>query len=174
MSDSPIRSQPRNYNLLSSTGFNFMIKKLPNVNFFTESINIPGKKIYHTDQVTPLVNIPLWGNKLLYNDLTVTFKVDEDFHNYEEISMWLDGLGQPSSIAQRYPLDTKERIGEGKLSDCIITITTNVKNSNMRFILRDAFPISISDIVFSSTQSNEEHIIATAIFKYMDMKLERV
>ncbi|MCX6783409.1 MAG: hypothetical protein NTZ20_05525 [Candidatus Levybacteria bacterium] len=168
-----IRSQPINLNFLHSTGFRFFVKKLPMTNFFTESINIPGKKITYTTQPTPNHDIPLWGNKLIYNDLTVTFMVDEDLKNYMEISDWLDGIGKPESFDQRKLLVKKERIFEGIRSDCIISVTTNTKNPNIVFTIKDAFPTSISDLIFSTSQSSEEHLAATATFKFAGITMER-
>jgi len=167
-------NQPTNLNLLHSTGFKFFVKKLPTTNFFTESINIPGKKITVLTQPTPNYNIPLWGNKLIYGDLTVTFKLDEDMKNYFEISEWLDGIGKPESIRERQLLNLKDQINEGILSDCIINIPTNTKNPNLVITVKDAFPTSISDLVFSSSQTSEEHLIATATFKFASIKMERI
>ena len=48
-------------------------------------------------QVTPLRDIPKPGTKLNYEDLTMTFIVDEDLANYQEIHGWLVGLGFPIS-----------------------------------------------------------------------------
>ncbi len=167
-------NQPTNLNFLHSTGFKFFIKKLPMTNFFTESFNIPGKKITVLTQPTPNYNIPLWGNKLIYNDLTVTFKIDEDMKNFFEISEWLDGIGKPESIMERRLLNSKEDISEGIVSDCIINIPTNTKNPNLVITIKDAFPTSISDLIFSSTQTNEEHLVATATFKFASIKMERI
>lgn len=167
-------NQPTNLNFLHSTGFKFFVKKLPTTNFFTESINIPGKKITVLTQPTPNYNIPLWGNKLIYSDLTVTFKLDEDMKNYFEISEWLDGIGKPESIRERQLLNLKDQINEGILSDCIINIPTNTKNPNLVITVKDAFPTSISDLVFSSSQTSEEHLIATATFKFASIKMERI
>lgn len=171
---SALDSQPSNYNFLSSTGFTFFVKKLPTTNFFTESVNIPGRRITTTQQSTPFINISLNGNKMVYNDLTVTFIVDEDLENYLEISTWLDGLGGPESYQQRAELISKNWKGEGKESDCIINILTNTKNPNVRVTILDAFPTSLSDFILSSTQTSEEHVVATATFKYKNIKIERV
>ena len=169
-----IHTQPINLNVMHSTGFRFFIKKLPMTNFFTQNINIPGKKITFTTQPTPNHDIPIWGNKLIYNDLTVTFVIDEDLKNYYELSEWLDGIGKPESFRERQILNARERIYEGILSDCIISIPTNTKNPNIVFTVKDVFPTSISDLVFSSTQTTEEHLVATATFKFASIKMERI
>jgi hypothetical protein len=35
-------NQPTNYNALSNLGFRFYIKRAPTLNYFTQSVNIPG------------------------------------------------------------------------------------------------------------------------------------
>lgn len=166
-----LTSQPLNPNFLSSNGYRFHIENIPNVNFFVQAINIPGKKIDIALQSTPYLNIPLAGNKIRYNDLTVTFKVDEDLQNFMEIYEWLDALAH----TENFDL-TKQFIDDnGSLySDALITLMDNNKNANIRIRVKRVFPISISDIIFSSTNSDEAHIVATATFKYQNIEMEKL
>jgi hypothetical protein len=168
---SALQRQPKNPNLLSSTGYRFHIERIPNVNFFCQGINIPGKKIEMSQQSTPLASINLIGNHLKHNDLTVTFKVDEDLQNFLEIYNWLDAAGHPESLE-----NTRQylNIYDNMYSDCMVTIMDNNKNTNIRMQIINAFPLSISDLIFSSTNTDESHLVATAIFKYERLKIERL
>lgn len=171
---SALNTQPQNLNLLSSTGFKFFIKKLPTTNFFIQSINVPGMKLAFTEQATPFLNINYYGDKLVYNDFAISFAVDEDLRNYLELRNWLEGLGRPSSFEQRQKLEQKEGISEGKRSDCTIIISSNNKNPNIEVQIQDAFPISVTDLTFSSTETTESHLISTATFKYTNIIIRNI
>lgn len=171
---SVLQTQPQNLNILSSTGFKFSIKKLPTTNFFCQSITVPGLKLAFTEQPTPFININYYGDKVIYNDFTITFAVDEDLRNYREIYEWLEGLGRPVSFEERRELDRKESILEGKRSDISILIATNTKNPNIQVNIQDAFPISISDLQFSATTRDEAFLVAAAVFKYTNISVQRI
>ena len=171
---SALNSQPQNLNLLASTGFKFFIKKLPIVNFFVQSINVPGLKLAFTEQPTPFLNINYYGDKVVYNDFAVSFAVDEDLRNYLELRNWLEGLGRPVDFDQRKKLDSKESINEGKRSDCVLVISTNNKTPNIEIQIQDAFPIALTDLTFSSTEVSESYLISTATFKYTNIIIKNI
>lgn len=166
--------QPDNTNILSSTGYRFFIKKLPVTNFFVQSFNIPGLKLIITEQPTMFNNINYYGDEVQYSDFNVTFLVDEDLKNYCEIRDWIESLGNPKGFQQRIDINNKEKIFEGKRSDCILTITNNKKNANIVVTVKDAFPFTLSDIFFQSTANNESFLVATAVFKYLNTEIKKV
>ena len=47
-----------------------------------------------------LKDIPIPGDKLDYDNLNITFLVDENLENYREIHGWLTGLGFPKDHSQ--------------------------------------------------------------------------
>ena len=56
---SVLSNQPSNPQFLSPVGFNFSIRKLPNVNYFAQSINLPGVQLGETILPTPFIAVPL-------------------------------------------------------------------------------------------------------------------
>ena len=54
--------------------------------------------------ITPVWNgfaaIPLMGDILAYEDLTITFIVDENLENYIEMHTWLTAIGFPENTKQ--------------------------------------------------------------------------
>ena len=99
-STSPLNRQPTKLDYSSPTQFRFIINQLPKVEYFTVAGNIPGLTLDEIDLGTPLKNIPLMGNKLTYEDLTITFIVDEDLQNYIEMHTWLTSIGFPKDSSQ--------------------------------------------------------------------------
>ena len=88
--------QPTKLDYASPTQFKFSILKLPKVEYFCTSVNIPGISLGgNPSQATPLKDVPLPGDKLTYEPLSMTFLVDENLENFQEIHGWLVGLGFP-------------------------------------------------------------------------------
>lgn len=166
--------QPENLNPLASTGYQFFIKKLPTTNFFCQAINIPGCRLFVSEQPTPFTNVPIPGHKLQYHDLNVTFQVDEELKNYYEIYEWIIQLGFPENYQQRRDLEKRERDFEGKMSDGHAIILSNTKNPNYKISFGGLFPISISDIVFDTRQTSEGFFAATATFKFYMLSFEKI
>ena len=90
---SPLNRQPTALDYSSPTQFRFLINQLPKVQYFTTEANIPGITLSDVELGSPLKNIPLLGSKLDYEDLTITFIVDENLENYIEMHTWLTAIG---------------------------------------------------------------------------------
>ena len=84
---------PSKFDYASPIQFRFKMTKLPNVEFFIQSANIPGISLGETSMPTPLKDIPMPGDKVSYQTLDVSFLVDENLNNYKELHDWLIGLG---------------------------------------------------------------------------------
>ena len=84
----------------SPVQFRFKCSKLPTVEFFCQTANIPGIGLGVADVDTPLKSIPFPGDKVTYQDLAISFLVDENLNNYKEIHDWIIGLGAPQNHTQ--------------------------------------------------------------------------
>ena len=81
--------QPTKLDYASPTQFKFSIIKLPKVEYFCTAANIPGVSLGGAlDQKTPFKDVPLPGDKLTYEPLQMTFLVDENLENFQEIHGW--------------------------------------------------------------------------------------
>ena len=98
--------QPAKMDYASPVQFRFKCTKLPQVEFFCQSANIPGISLGSGTQPTSLVDVPIPGDKITYQDLSITFIVDENLNNYKEIHDWLLGLGFPNKHQQFKDLQT--------------------------------------------------------------------
>ena len=79
------------------TKFKFQIAKLPRVEFNSIQANIPGITLTEITQPTRLMPVRIPGNDLTFDDLSVTFIVDEDLTNYRSVHDWMVGLAQVDS-----------------------------------------------------------------------------
>ncbi len=174
--------QPTNLNYLSPLGFKFSLRRLPMVNYFCQSVDIPAISMTPISQATPLAFLPKPGDKLIYDPLTITFRVDEDMRNYIEMVNWLEGLGHPNSLKQvrelsaSSPTATKQNVGtlQTLFSDATLTVLTSHKNPGLNVFFYDTFPTSLSALRFSSMADDVEYLEATATFSYRKYSLERI
>ena len=93
---SPLARQPDKLDYASPTQFKFGIHQLPKVEFFTLSANVPGISADTVTQPTPYKDIPIVGDKLTYENLSITFLVDEYLENYISLHNWMTGIGFPN------------------------------------------------------------------------------
>ena len=91
---------PSKFDYASPIQFRFKMTKLPNVEFFVQTANIPAIALGETSIETPLKDIPMPGDKVTYSSLDVSFLVDENLNNYKEIHDWITGLGFPQDHKQ--------------------------------------------------------------------------
>lgn len=164
---SAIDNTPSNRNFLSPLNFKFTIKKAPHVNFFIQKVNIPSMTIVNPQPNNPFIKTPIPGEHIDYGELNIVFKVDEDLQNYMEIRNWLVGLGKPENFEQYRALEEKEPIsGEGIYSDISLMILSSTKMPNYEVTYVDAFPVTLSELVFNTTDPDVNYIEASSTFKY--------
>jgi|TARA_R110000744_G_C19048590_1_gene527571 hypothetical protein len=183
---SPLSRQPTALDYSSPTQFRFLINQLPKVQYFTTEGNIPSITLDELELGTPLKNIPLMGSKLEYEDLSITFIVDENLENYIEIHTWLTAIGFPKDKSQFTDFRSKtsnvktSSRGESKdigdvrastpelamYSDATMTILTNKNNPIVECRFADVFPTSLSGLTYSQNQTDVEYLTATVTFKY--------
>ena len=96
----PIDRQPDKLDYLSPTQFRFGIHQLPKVEFFVQTCNLPGLTMNNTEIPNPFKNIPVMGEKIEYEDLNLTFLVDEYLENYLQLHQWLTAIGFPEKREQ--------------------------------------------------------------------------
>ena len=180
--------QPTSQDYASPTQFKFSILKLPKVEFFVTQVNIPGITLGTATQNTPLKNIPTPGDKLNYEDLTLTFQVDENLENYQEIQGWLVGLGFPRDYAEyrnltgagadRFPTSNSVSTEPGKVkfgtsdagatySDATLTILTSKNNAQLEVRFRDLYPTSLSGLQYDQQADDVNYLSATVTFNYL-------
>lgn len=158
-----------NKNMLSPVGFNFEIRRLPTVNFFVQSITLPGATLGVVEQPNPFRNIPVFGDKIDYSELEVVFKIDEDMANYLEIFDWITALGFPDRFEQFKQLSDRPRFSDERFySDATLTILSSGMNPNIQVYITDLFPTTLSPITMDARETDITYIEATATFRFQN------
>ena len=173
-----LANAPSNSAHLNPSAYKFNIRLIPNTTFFVQTANLPALSYSPSQVPGPFATINLVGGTLEYEDLMVTFIVDEDLTNWLEIFNWMIAITAPKNFEQyknRKESNENLRIDHGDLitSAELITLTNN-KNPNMQIIFDDVFPISLSEIQFDVTHTENTTITATVVFKYTTYRVETV
>jgi len=181
--------QPTKIDYADPTKFKFNILKLPKVEYFCTAVNLPGVSLADNySQPTPFRDIPLPGEKLSYDRLSMSFLVDENLENYREIHGWLRGLGFPGGYSEfktlldagedRFPTSKNSVLGDagrskfaapsqgGIFSDATLSILTSKNNAVVDVRFSDVFPISLSGLQYTQQAGDTDYLTATVTFDY--------
>ena len=158
-----------NKNMLSPVGFSFHVKKLPELNFFVQSVTMPGVTLPIFEQPNPFKAIPRIGDHLQYGELVVNFKINEDLGNYVQLYDWLKAIGFPDSFSQYAEVaeEGKQLTGDGIESDAYLMIMSSAMNPIIRIDFEDVFPTALGDITMDSRDTGIEYVETTATFKFL-------
>ena len=190
-----INREPSKRDYASPVQFRFKMTKLPLVEFFIQSANLPGISLGNATQVTPLYDIPIPGDKISYSSLDLSFIVDENLNNYKEIHDWLLGLGFPNNHTQfadlqttgsdRFPGSTKDTATVGRqpraplaeggtCSDATLTVlnSKNIAKTEIRF--QNVYPTSLSSLSYDVRQTDIDYIQANVSFQYMNYDIVQI
>lgn len=164
-----LAEQIQNRNFLTPSGFRFTHGKNQKVTYFCQSANIPGINLLTANQPTPFVQVPLPAG-FTYDDLNLTFLIDENLENYVLIQRWLRGLGVPDSFADREEFERLNRNNsDGKFmpfTDGTLSILNSNLKVNAQIKFEDVYPASLSTLRFETTGSDTDYFIAEVTFKY--------
>ena len=181
---SPLARQPDKLDYASPTQFKFGIHQLPKVEFFTLSANVPGITAGVVTRATPFKDIPLVGDKLTYENLSITFQVDEYLENYVSLHNWMKGIGFPTDrqefrtfrdVTSNTPASgktpTTDLVGKAipdraLYSDAYLMVLSNKNNAIVEVDFQNIFPISLGGLDFTQNVTDVEYVTATADFAY--------
>jgi len=196
MTDTNIQTrQPAKMDYASPVQFRFKIAKLPQVEFFIQTVNLPGISIGTATVPTPLYDYPVPGDEISFQSLDISFLVDENLNNYKELHDWISGLGFGKShddfadlqatAADRFPGSTKGSLvagveipaplSEGGIySDATLTIlnSKNIAKTEVRF--QNVFPTSIGSLSYDVQASDIDYLKATASFDYLNYDIVQI
>lgn len=150
-------------NFFSPLEFRVTIKRLSNVEFFTQRTMIPSISTTPIQQPTRFNPVFRTPDNVNFSNLDLTFIIDEDLNNYTEIFNWMLASAFPERHQQFKQIKESE---EGLFSDISVIIMNSKKNSNIEVYYKNCFPISLSDIQLNTTDQDVTYPEATASFQY--------
>ena len=191
-----INREPTKLDYASPIQFRFKMTKIPKVEFFVQTANIPGISLGTATVPSPLYDYPVPGDKINYQSLDISFLVDENLNNYKELHDWISGLGFPKNPTQfadlqatgadRFPGSTASSVATGSkrtpaplaeggtYSDATLTVlnSKNIAKTEIRF--SNVYPISLGSLSYDIKASDVDYIQVQASFGYLNYDIVQI
>ena len=151
------------HNPLLANYFEFSLSRVPNLEYFCQTVNLPGIVAGTDIQPTTFgipVNVPI-GNYRFQN-LQITFKVDEQMKNWLELWNWMKQIGNLNDTTSSLPYSSSGTDLTKTSSDGLLLLTNSVFSPKFKINFKNLYPTSISGLLFSSTLAESTEVIATA------------
>lgn len=137
---------------------------LPELSLTIQTYNIPGVSLNSPNQATPLVNIPLIGDKITNDEMAVTFAVDAGLTNWLSVRNWIISNADP-----------KQRVGikpEMVYTDAVITAYDSINQVIGHMRLVNCVPTALDGISSTTLMSETTTVTSTLMFKFERMDIE--
>jgi hypothetical protein len=164
---------PQNTNYLQPTKFLLTFDRISSAQYFCQEANIPGISQGSVTINTPTLDYQIAGQKLTYNPFNVTFTVDEEAQGYRDLHAWFRSFASPSMdernlLSKMQTVDKPQsKIGKVRNYDnAILTVLSALNNPLLRVQFYNVYPTSLSDIQFSTKDSADTILTATAGFAF--------
>lgn len=174
---SAVERTPINQNPLQPNKFQLNFARVPNIQFFCQTVNLPGVSLTEVPRNTPFVDLYSPGEKIVYDYLNVTFMVDEQLRSWFEIHDWIRAMTFPTkfeeykTLKQLSPFSKKEF---PQFSDAHLTILTSSNNPQYRIKFVDCFPTSLSSVNFSSQDGPDTIPTSDATFRFSYFDIDKM
>ena len=192
-----IDRQPDKLDYLSPTQFKFNIHQLPLVEFNSVGCNLPGINMGDAIFPTPFKQIPMMGDTITFENLTLQFIIDEYLENYITAHNWMTAIGFPKArkqfsdfktnksntpISARSSASTSSDIGDVQqaspnnalFSDATLTILSNKNNPIVNVLFRDLYPVAMSALEYNQAATDVEYLTASVDFAYQIYEIEEI
>ena len=182
--------QPTKLDYSSPIQFRLEILYLPLTEYFVQSANVPGLSLQTATVPTPLYDYPIPGDTITFDPFNISFLVDENLNNFNELHQWISRLGFAESHteyanllasgnpAQVTPSTTSKVSAplpeQGIYSDATLTIlnSKNIPKTEIRF--KNIYPTSISSLDYSVSGTDVNYITCNASFNYLGYTINQI
>jgi hypothetical protein len=191
---STVKTQPDKLDYASPTQFKFGIHQLPKVEFFSTAATIPAIALADVLVPTPFKSLPMMGDQLTYDNLSVSFIVDEYLENYLSIHEWMTAIGFPKNRTQfsEFKSNTSNTpsaasvksndIGDVQkpspsnalFSDATLTVLSNKNNPIVNVFFRDIYPVAMTGLSYNQGATDVEYLTAEITFAYQLYEIEAI
>lgn len=144
-----------NKNFLSPVGFQFKIDSnlYPNLEYFAVGCVLPGIAMATTATPYRGVNLQFTGDRLQFEDLSLTINVTENLDNYIETFDWMHKIANSKSA-------------EDLKVDATLLILTSHNNVVKEVEFKGVFPSSMAPIEFNAQAESIDFVQMDISFSY--------
>jgi hypothetical protein len=161
-------ASPINPSFLSNNKFEFVIERLPQFTFYVQGINVPSISMSPTQIPSPWTQMYMPSNQLTYEQIQVTYTVDEDMKSWFELYNWMTNLGNPETLDKLGTLTSTPGKVNSAMSDATLIAKTNANNANIKFTFVDMFPIELTGFQFGASEGHDfQSTVVTFAYTYM-------
>jgi hypothetical protein len=165
-----LNRNPSNPNFLQPNKFRLQFSRLPNIQYFCQSVTLPGISLSEIPQTNPFVDVFIPGEKPIYDILNVTFMIDENLTSWKEVHDWIRAMTFPVDFEEYKNMRNLSSVIRNKTkpqySDAKITVLSSSNNPIYEFVFYDVFPTTLSTIILSTTDTPDNIPTADASFRY--------
>jgi len=171
---------PTNPNSLQPNKFTLNMARTPNLQYFAQTVSIPGISTSEIPVQNPFVELYAPGEKAIYDVLNVTFIVDAEMLSWLEIHDWLRAVTFPTEYEEYKNLNKLNQFSSASSTatpqycDGAVTILSASNKPYYRFQFKDLFPISLSGFVMSATDTPDTIVTADATFRFTYYNVEKL
>jgi hypothetical protein len=133
--------------LAVSDGFRMVFHKAPNTSYFCQNFIMPSVNATEAVVTRPKVDAYFPGDKVTFDELSITMLVAENMENYVEIFDWMMG-------------------NDNAVDDITVYILSSKNNVNRTVTFKNAFPTSIGSISFSVQDADITYAQVDVTFRY--------
>ena len=155
---------PERINPLLPSYYRFSIARLPNTTYFCQSASLPTVTMSEVIMPTPFMAVKN-PSKLDFDELSITFVIDEDMNNWLEIFNWM----RSSTNVENYE---EFRSPNTHLSTANLIILNSAKNPKINVTFEGLYPRTLGSVDFTSTMIDPEPFQCTATFAYRNYNIE--
>ena len=139
--------------LAISDGFRMVFHKAPNTSYFCQNFIMPTVNIGEVEVNRPQGTVYYPGEKVQYEQLSVTMLVAENMENYFEIYNWMKAA-------------SLENHNKDKFDDITVYILSSKNNANVGVTFHNAFPTSIGSINFNVQDADISYAQVDVTFRF--------
>ena len=162
-------------NTLYGNHYRFSIERLPDLTFFVQSVSSPTASGGVAVQENPFALIQHPGSRLRYGQFTVTYLVDASFKTYFSLYYWMKGYGFPHDFDEVTRFRAKQLLNSQvspltrpidleKTTATISILTPDTASIVAEIQIDEVFPVELSSLDFTSTDSDSSILTTTATF----------
>jgi hypothetical protein len=161
-----------NQKYLQRNGYQLIIPKFPYTEFHATNFNFPAVMLPTVPIENPLLRLPMAGEKMVYEPMTINFIVDEQMKNYKEIHKWMSSISFDTSNSKytNYEGRTEFQIlGEQDIKVAILS----AKGNPLEYItFFDAVPTMLSGFEMTQQDTTTEYVMASVSFEFTSFEFD--
>lgn len=144
---------PEEMNILTNVQFKLDIHNLPNVTYYVQTASLPAVTLEGGQLPGMRRDVPVPGQKLEFDPLNITFLIDQNLKNYEELYYWMVRIGVEDNF-------------KDMVSDLSLHFLTGQMNVTRTIKFIGVWPMTLTEVAVQSDDPDAVQVVGSAVFNY--------